>query len=93
MTTPIYLHKFGEPLKFIEKVNGKEYHRIVSFELRCDDPRVERVWEYGGASLSEGDLKMYNWTSILMKDGSRIEYKGSFEQINPQFEQYLKDLK
>jgi len=68
----VYYKKYEIPIPYIDKITGKQHFK--EGELVCEHPLVEKVWAYGTLSMKDnGEAEM--WSALIMKDGSRKEFK------------------
>lgn len=50
-----------------EITNYIEYKEVVTKKLTCTHPKVNRIWEWGGASINPTDGTMHRYVSILLE--------------------------
>ncbi len=68
----VYWEKFDEP-KIITNIFGKE--EKITGEWKCDNPLVEKAWFILGHGIYEEDKNLYMNLLLLLKDGTRKDFK------------------
>lgn len=72
MSKLVYWHTYEEPKKWVD---SRGVEREDTGEWRSDHPLVESVWITGGFSPKKSDTNVYSWCNILLKDGTRKDFK------------------
>lgn len=52
----------------------KQYIEQTDSGKICNHPQVEKFWEWGGGSMTDPSNKVYHYTTVMFKDGTRCDF-------------------